>query len=148
MKTLGICLALIAFPRLRWSFVYLAWIHICMVVAMLKFASIWHRSTLYSWYLCPSLSPLSHGSTLYSSSHACLFLPWIYLVLVCNHELVTCVYESTYWCTTYAYLKTCSDRANIFISWKWLVLKALIYCVTLRLMLWGASCYTKILSPP
>ena len=28
------------FPRLRWSFVYLAWIHICMVVAMLKFASV------------------------------------------------------------------------------------------------------------
>ena len=28
------------FPRLRWSFVYLAWIHICMVVAMLKFVSI------------------------------------------------------------------------------------------------------------
>ena len=62
-------------------------------------------------------------------------------------SLVTCVYESTYWCTTDAYLTVCSDRANIFISWKRLVLKALVYHVTLRLMLWGASCYTKILSP-
>ena len=34
------------------------------------------------------------GSTLYSSSHAYLFLSWICLVLVCSLELVTCVYES------------------------------------------------------
>ena len=39
-KTLGIYFALIAFPRLRWIFVYLAWIHICMVVDMLKFVSV------------------------------------------------------------------------------------------------------------
>ena len=32
--------ALIDFLRLRWSFVYLAWIHIFMVVAMLKFVSV------------------------------------------------------------------------------------------------------------
>ena len=32
--------AFIAFPRLQWSFVYVAWIHICMVMAMLKFASV------------------------------------------------------------------------------------------------------------
>ena len=94
-KTLGICLKCsLLFPMLRWSFVYLAWIHICMVMSMLKFASVWNRSTLYVRYLCPSLSPLSHGSTLYSSSHAYLFLPWICLVLICRHELVTCVYES------------------------------------------------------
>ena len=62
-------------------------------------------------------------------------------------SLVTYVYESTYWCTTDAYLTAYSDRADIFISWWWLVLKALVYRITLRLMLWGASCYTKILSP-
>ena len=74
-------------PRLWWSFVYLAWIHICMVMVMLKFASVWHRSTLYVWYLCPSLSPLFyHGSTMYSSSHAYLFHSWICLVLVCSYE--------------------------------------------------------------
>ena len=93
-NTLGTCLALIAFPKLRWIFVYLSWIHIFMVVAMLKFASIWHRSMFYVWYLCPSLCPLSHGSTLYSGSHACLFHSWIYLVLVCSHELVTFLCES------------------------------------------------------
>ena len=87
-KTLGICLKVLIefFPRLRWSFVYLAWIHICMDVAMLKFASVWHRYMLYVWYLCPCLSPLSHGSTLYSSSHACLFHSWICLVFVCSNE--------------------------------------------------------------
>ena len=73
-----------------------------------------------------------HGSTLYWSAAM---------------SLVTCVYESTYWCTTDAYLTAYSDRADIFISWRWLVLKALVYHITLRLMLWGASCYTKILSP-
>ena len=62
-------------------------------------------------------------------------------------NLVTCVYESIYWCTIDAYLTTFSDRADIFISWRWLVLKALVYRIPLRLMLWGASCYTKILSP-
>ena len=62
-------------------------------------------------------------------------------------SLVTYVYETTYWCTTDSYLTACSDRANIFISWRRLVLKALVYHITLRLMLWGASCYTKILSP-
>ena len=41
MKTLGICLKhSLLFPRLRWSFVYIAWIYICMVMAMLKFASV------------------------------------------------------------------------------------------------------------
>ena len=40
---------------------------------------------------------------------------------------------------------TCSDQANIFISWWWLVLSK--DRIPLRLMLWGASCYTKILSP-
>ena len=74
----------------------------------------------------------THGSALYWSA---------------TMSLVTCVYESTYWCTIDAYLNACSDRANIFISWQWLVLKALVYRITLRLMLWGASCYTKILSP-
>ena len=74
----------------------------------------------------------SHGSSFYQSA---------------TMSLVTCVYESTYWCTTNAYLTTCSDRANIFISWWRLVLKALVYRITLRLMLWEASCYTKILSP-
>ena len=94
-KTLGFCLKRsLLFPRLRWIFVCLAWIHIFMVMDMLKFASRWHRSTLYVWYLCPILSPLSHGSMMYSSSHACLFLPWICLVLVYSHDLVTCVYES------------------------------------------------------
>ena len=62
-------------------------------------------------------------------------------------SLVTCVYESTYWYTTYAYLTAYSDQVDIFISWRRLVLKALVYRITLRLMLWGASCYTKILSP-
>ena len=74
----------------------------------------------------------SHGSALY----------W-YAAM----SLVTCVYESTYWCTINSYLNACSDRANIFFSWQRLVLKPLIYHITLRLMLWGASCYTKILSP-
>ena len=73
----------------------------------------------------------THGSSLY----------WTAAMI-----LVTCVYESTYWCTTDAYLKTCSNRADIFILWRRLVLKALVYHITLRLMLWGA-CYTKILSP-
>ena len=38
-------------PKLRWHILYEvpAWIHICMVVAMLKFASVWHRYTLYIW---------------------------------------------------------------------------------------------------
>ena len=54
-NTLGTCLALIAFPRLRWSFVYQAWIQICMVVAMLKFVSVLHRSTLYIWQLLTTL---------------------------------------------------------------------------------------------
>ena len=37
--------------RLRWSILYEvpAWIHICMVMAMLKFTSVWHRSMLYIW---------------------------------------------------------------------------------------------------
>ena len=74
----------------------------------------------------------THGSALYWSAPM---------------SLVTCVYESTYWCTIDAYLTAYSDRANIFISWWRLVLKALVYRITLRLMLWGASCYTKILSP-
>ena len=83
-KNMGVILKRsLLFSRLRWSFVYLAWIHIFMVVAMLKFASVGHRSTLYVWYLCPILSPLSmdircilvamlvyssHGSALYWST--------------------------------------------------------------------------------
>ena len=95
MNTLGIGLKRsLLFHRLRWSFVYLAWIHICMDVAMLKFTSTWHISMLYVRYLCPSLSPLSHGSMLYSSSHDFLFLSWIYLLLVYSHESVTFFYES------------------------------------------------------
>ena len=74
----------------------------------------------------------THGSALY----------WF-----ATMSLVTCVYGSTYWCTTDAYLTAYSDRANIFISWWRLVLKALVYRLTLRIMLWGASYYTKILSP-
>ena len=74
----------------------------------------------------------THGSTLYWSAAMIL---------------VTYVYESTYWCTTDAYLTACSDRSNIFISWQRIVPKALVYHITLRLMLWGASCYTKNLSP-
>ena len=74
----------------------------------------------------------SHGSSLYWSAAM---------------SLVTCVYESTYLCTKDAYLTTCSDRANIFISWQRLILKALVDRIPLRIMLWGASCYTKIMSP-
>ena len=88
---------------------------------------------------------------LYSSIHACLFHSWIThgsaLYWSTTMSLVTCVYESTYWCTIDAYLTVYSNQAKIFISWKWLVLKALVYRITLRLMLWGPSCYTKILSP-
>ena len=150
MKTLCICSkALIAFPQVAMEFVYLAWIHICMFVAMLKFAYVWHRSTLYVQYLCPSLSPLSHGSRLYSSIHACLFLSWIYIVLVYSHEFgylcawfnmlmyYRCLLDNMLWSSRHFHLvaTTCS-------------LKALVYRVSLRLMLWGASYYTKILSPP
>ena len=28
----------------------------------------------------------SHGSMVYSSSHDCLYLTWIYFVLVCSHD--------------------------------------------------------------
>ena len=138
-KTLGVCLKRsLLFPRLWWIFVYLAWIHICMVMAMLKFASVWHRSTLYVWYLCPSLSLLSHGSTLYSSSHACLFLPWICLVLVCSRDLVTCVYKSKilvyYRCPLDYMLRS---RWHFHLEVTTCSLKALVYHITLRLMLWG-----------
>ena len=104
------------FPKLRWSFVYLAWIQICIFVAMLKFTSVWHRATLYVWsyvqvwvlyhmdlrcILVAMLVYSFHGSALYCST---------------TMSLVTCVYESTYLCTTDAYLTTCSDWANIFTS--------------------------------
>ena len=83
-------------------------------------------------FLVARLVYSTHGSALYWSAAM---------------SLVTCVYDSTYRCTTDAYLTACFDRAKIFISWQWLVLKALVYHITLRLVLWGASYYTKILSP-
>ena len=85
---------------------------------------------------------------LYSSSHACLFLPWIFLVLVCSHELVTCVYESKilmYYRSLLGYMLRPSQHFHLVEMT--CSLKALVYRIHLRLMLWGASCYTKILSP-
>ena len=58
----------------------------------------------------------SHGSALY----------WFAAM-----SLVTCVYESKYWFIIDAYLTNCSDRANIFISWRWLVLSMLSFIVSL-----------------
>ena len=132
------------FPRLWWSFVYPTWIHICMVMAMLKFSSVWHRSTLYVQYVCPILSPLSHWSTLYSSSHAFLFLSWICLVLVYNHELVTFVYDSK----VLMHYKCLLDDI-LWPSWHFQLevttcsLKALTYHIPLSLMLWGHSFIPK-----
>ena len=56
----GYLLSAHLFPQAAMEYIVwvLAWIHICMIVAVLKFASIWHRSTLYVWYLCTSLSLL------------------------------------------------------------------------------------------
>ena len=115
------------FLRLRWSFVYLASIHIFMVMAMLKFASVWHRSMLCVWYLCRSLSPLSHGSTLYSSSHACLFHSWICLVLICSYDFgylhlwvnilmyYRCLLEFILWSSQHFHLleTTCSQSSRL-----------------------------------
>ena len=114
-----------------------AQICVCMtriyVVCLVAMSNVW---VLYHMDLrCILVAMLvysTHGSDLY----------WFVAM-----TLVTCVYDSTYWCTTDSYLTTCSDRADIFISWRRLVLKALVYRITLRLMLWGASCYSKILSP-
>ena len=65
-KTLGVSLNhSLLFPRLRWIFLYLAWIHIFMVVAMLKFVYVGHRST----FVC--LVPMSK----FDSS-----ITWIYAI--------------------------------------------------------------------
>ena len=127
-------------PRLQWSILYevLAWIHICMVMAMLKFAYVWHRSMLYIWYLCPSLNPLSHGSTLYSSSHGCLFLSWICLVLVCSHDEATSIHESKYWCIADAYSMTLSNQDRSYLEVITFSIKALSYDIPL------ASCFGGI----
>ena len=145
-KTLGICLALITFLRLQWSFVYLEWIHILYgLCSNLHLYDIDLRcmsgSYVQVWFLYHmDLHCILVAMLVYSTHRSSLY--WSAAM-----SLVTCVYESTYWCTTDAYLTACSNRANIFISWQWLVLKAPVYCITLRLMLWKASCYTKILSP-
>ena len=145
MKTLGICLKRsLLFLRMWWSFVYLSWIHICMVMDMLKFASVWNRSMLYFQYLCPILSPLSHGSKLYSSSHACLFLSWICLVWVRIHKLVTFVYDSK----VLMYYKCLLDDI-LRLSWNFHLevttcsLKYLTYRIPLSLMLWEAFVIPK-----
>ena len=115
-----------------------------MVVAMLKFASIWHRSTLYIWYLCPSLSLLSHGSTLYSSIHGCLFLSWICLVLVYSHDEVTSIHESKYWCIADACSMTPSDQVGSYLKVITCSIKALTYHIPLASCFRGHSITLKI----
>ena len=138
------------FPRLRWSFVYLAWIHICMVMAMLKFASVWHRSTLYVWYLCPSLSPLSHGSMLYSSSHACLFNSWIFLVSIYSYEFgylclwviilmyYRCLLDCILWSSRHFHLlvTTCSQSSRLLYHSKTHALGGILLYQNLVTIMW------------
>ena len=83
----------------------------------------------------PILSPLSHGSTLYYSSHVCLFLSWIYLVLVCSHDEVTFTHESKYWCIADACLITLSDQVGSYLEVITCSIKALAYLIPL------ASCF-------
>ena len=85
---------------------------------------------------------------LYSSSHACLFLSWICLVLVCSHEFgYLCL-----WVNILMYYRCLLDNMlrlsrHFHLMVMTCSLKSLVYHIPLRLMLSGASCYTKIPSP-
>ena len=97
---------------------------------------------------CPSLSPLSHGSTMYSSSHACLFLSWICLVLVYSHEFgYLCLWVNILMYYRFLLDNLLRSSRHFHLMTTTCSLKALIYRIPIRLMLWGAFYYTQILPP-
>ena len=83
------------------------------------------------------LESSSHGSTLYSSSHVCSSLSWIFLVLVCSHDEVTFTHESKYWCIADAYSMTLSDQARSDLKVITCSIKALTYLIPLASCFWG-----------
>ena len=100
------------------------------------------------------MSKFESSIMLYSSSHACLFLSWIYLVLVYSHELLTCVWESK---ILMYYICLLDDI--LWLSWHFHLevttcsLKALTYRIPLSLMLWRGhsvipkSCHHHVMRP-
>ena len=118
---------------------------------MLKFASIWHRSTLYVWYLCPNLSFLHmdlrcivvamfihfyHGSALYWFSS-----------MMRNH-----IMSKKYWCISEAWLMMIFDQAISFLEVINCSFKSLSYHIPLASFFGGnsiacKSCHHHVLRP-
>ena len=85
---------------------------------------------------------------MYSSSHAFLFLSWICLVLVCSHEFgYLCLWVNILMYYRFLLDNMLRSSQHFHLMVTTCSLKSLIYRIPLRLMLWGASYYTKILSP-
>ena len=115
----------------------LAWIHICMFMAVLIFAYVWHRSILYVWYLCPNLSLLRMDLCCILVAMTFLYLTWICVVLV-DSQVVShlghvskCAAES-WWCFRSFDLWTFASTLNLVLS------KYLDYCFPLAIIVWGA----------
>ena len=91
----------------------------------------------------PSLSPLSHGSTLYSSSHVCLFLSWIFLILFYSHNEVTFTHDSKNWCNAYAYSMILFDQDGSYLEVITFSIKSLTYHIPLASCFGGHSVIPK-----
>ena len=85
---------------------------------------------------------LSHGPTMYSSSHGCLSISWICLVLVCSHNEDIFLISQKYWCIAYAWLMIC-DQADSYLEVITYSFKVLTYHIPLASCFGGHSVIPK-----
>ena len=93
-----------------------AQIHIVCLVAMFKFESLTHRSTMYFWWLCSDLSHIGMDPQCMSGGHDLSYLTWIFACRhLCFESFVFWVWECLpqWWYIIVLYFLVCwqvSDR--------------------------------------